>query len=309
METLDREFEAVTIEDIPLISSYLKKAKYEESNHNIIGFILWQETYPLWKYEGENWLILLGIHNQELFVYMPLCEKRYFKEAILAAKKVFDYYHVPFVLSCFVKEEMDFVTEVFPNYSGIEYRDNADYVYLTEKLRSFSGKKLQRKRNHLNAFYKMYEQHFVYESMNGENALECISFLRDWKEEDKDEFLDEERRGTERLLTLWDLLPAKGGIIRIDGKIKAFIVGSVLSERMCQINIEKADNNYRGLYQAILKEFLDREFLEYTYINREDDMGKENIRQAKMAYYPEFLIMKYRLCEEVGNDPKIDTGR
>ena len=299
METLGNEFEPVTVEDIPLIRKYLKLANYEESNHNIIGFMLWQETYPLWKYQGEHWLILLGIHEQELFVYMPLCEKKYFKEAIVAAKKVFDHYRVPFVLSCFVKEEMDFVTEVFQNYHSEEYRDNADYVYLTEKFRTFSGKKLQKKRNHLNAFYKEYQQRFVYESISKENIEACISFLENWKEEDQDSFLAEERRGVEKVLRLWEVLPTKGGVIRIDGEIKAFIVGSVLSDRMCQINIEKADSQYRGLYQAILKEFLMREFLEYPYINREEDMGKENIRQAKMAYYPEFLIMKYRLCEEV----------
>ena len=302
METLDRDFEAVTIEDVPLICSYLEKANYEESNHNIIGFMLWQDTYPLWKYEGDHWLILLGIHEQELFVYMPLCEKEYFKEAIIAAKKVFDHYQVPFVLSCFVKEEMDFVTEVFENYRGGEFRDNADYVYLTEKLKTFSGKKLQKKRNHLNAFYKEYQDRFTYETISEENIEECITFLKNWKEHDQDAFLEEERKGVERILRMWSSLPAKGGVIRIDGIVSAFIVGSKLSNRMCQINIEKADDSYRGLYQAILKEFLSREFLTYPLVNREDDMGKENIRHAKLAYYPEFLIMKYQLREEGQDD-------
>lgn len=297
MDTLGSDFQPITAADIPLISAYLQKANYEESNHNIIGFILWQETYPLWKYEGDNWLVLLGIHEQELFIYMPLCEKRYFREAITAAKKVFDHYHVPFVLSCFVKEEIDLAIEAFPGYSSCEFRDNADYVYLTEKLRTFSGKKLQKKRNHLNAFYKEYQDRYTYEKLTVDNTMDCIEFLKNWKPEDHDAFLEEERRGVIRLLKMWELLPAQGGIIRIDGEVKAFIVGSVLSDRMCQINIEKADGEIRGLYQAILKEFLLREFQDYVYCNREDDMGKENIRHAKLAYYPEFLIMKYRLCE------------
>lgn len=298
MTSLDKEFEPVTAKDIPLIEEYLAKANYEESNHNVVGFFLWQETYPLWKYQGDNWLILLGIHEGELFIYMPLCEKRYFKEAIISAKKIFDHYKVPFVLSSFVKEEIDLVVEAFPSYTECEFRDPADYVYLTEKLRTFSGKKLQKKRNHLNAFYKEYQDQFSYEAITPENIEECKEFLKHWKLSDDDAFLQEERSGVIRVLDLWEQLPAKGGIIRIDGMVKAFIIGSQLTERMCQINVEKADDSYRGLYQAILKEFLEREYLDTLYINREDDMGKENIRHAKLAYHPEFLIYKYRLCEE-----------
>ncbi|MEG1638979.1 MAG: phosphatidylglycerol lysyltransferase domain-containing protein, partial [Erysipelotrichaceae bacterium] len=172
-----------------------------------------------------------------------------------------------------------------------------DYVYECEKLRTFSGKKLQKKRNHLNAFYTLYENHYLYESLNANNALECIAFLDEWKKDNEDEFLNQERIGVKRLLRNWDLLPQKGGIIRIDGEIKAFTIGSLLSSNMCQINVEKGDDEIRGIYQAMVKEFLTREFLDCTYVNREDDMGKENIRSAKEAYHPIFMIEKYRLCE------------
>ncbi|MDR1795799.1 MAG: phosphatidylglycerol lysyltransferase domain-containing protein [Erysipelotrichaceae bacterium] len=292
------DFIPVTTADIDLLETFLKKAGYEECNHNIVNFYMWYKPYPLWKLVQKNYVLILGIHEGVFFLYMPLCEKQYFREAIRKAAGIFSHYQMPFVLSCFIKEEIDLVLQEFPGHTAISFRDSADYVYFTEKLRTFSGKKLQKKRNHLNAFYREQEGHWQYEELNSTNIPEVKKFLESWKPDEDDPVLADEREGAFTVLDLYEKLPAKGGVIRLDGQVKAFIIASRLSERMCQINIEKADAGVRGLYQAILKEFLQRNFTDTLYVNREDDMGNQNLRQAKMAYYPEYLIYKYRLREE-----------
>jgi uncharacterized protein len=295
---LYHDFLPVSMEQWEKIKDYLKIKQYEESNHNLVNMILWQEWYPLFCVENDHYLLLLGIHEGELFIYMPLCKDEYFEEAIRKAKSIFDTYGVKFVLSCFTKEAMDKVLEIYPEYCICPARESFDYVYKVEKLMSFAGKKLQKKRNHLNAFYKDYEGRFQYESMNETNVIECKEFLDKWKAETEDAFLQSDRKGTMRILDLFNRIEYRGGCIRIDGEIQAFAIGSVLSNRMCQENIEKANPEIRGLYQALIKEFLSHEFSEFEYVNREDDMGYDNLRQAKMAYYPEFMIEKYRLCRE-----------
>lgn len=295
---ISNDFSPLSLEQLPKIQKFLDIRQYEESNHNLVNMIIWLEWYPLFCVEEENYLILLGIHEGELFIYMPLCEEQYFEEAIKRAKSIFDQYNVPFVLSCFTKEEMDKVLNIFPGYCACSARGSYDYIYPVEKLISFSGKKLQKKRNHLNAFYLEYGQRYVYESFTIENVIECKTFLENWKAGVEDDYLQAERKGAMRTLDLFGEISYKGGCIRIDGEIKAFAIGSKLSNRMCQENIEKADSEIRGLYQAMMKEFLMHEFNDFVYVNREDDMDYENIRQAKMAYNPEYMIEKFRLCKE-----------
>lgn len=296
-QCLDHDFEQVTVHDIPLLKKYIALSQYEEANHNLVGFMIWLDTYPLWKYEGDGWLVLLGIHEGQLFIYMPLCKQEKLKEAILSAKEIFDRYEHPFVLSCYTKEVMDQVLEIFPEMEAEAFRDAADYVYLCEKLRSFSGKKLQKKRNHLNAFYKLFEGRWSYQSITAQDFDELIAFLGSWHKDDDNYMMAYEKLGILRVLEHWDEVEAEGGIIRVDGRIEAFVIGSRLSPRMCQMNVEKANDEIRGLYQAICKEFLTHTYLDCTYVNREDDMGSEELRHAKEAYHPEYMIMKYRLMK------------
>lgn len=303
---LEADFKLVTLSDLPVIQKYLEKSHYEESNHNLINMIQWADLYPLFIYRTEEYLLLLGIYQGQMFLYMPLCEEDYFEQAIRKGKSIFDRYKCPFVLSCFTKEMMEKVIEIYPEYCGCHECAADDYVYDVASLKTFAGKKLQKKRNHLNAFYKEYENRWSYESINEHNAQECIEFLDGWMTGD-DERLFYDVSGAKHVLRHWNELPAKGGLIRVDGQVKAFAVGSLLTERMCQENIEKADESIRGLYQAICKEFLTHEFPDIQYVNREDDMGIENLRQAKKAYHPVFMIEKYRLCRAGEDDDNEST--
>ena len=306
---LEADFKLIGLEDLAVIEMYLKKAGYEESNHNLINMIQWAELYPLFQYRTEDYLLLLGIYQGQMFLYMPLCEPQFFEQAIRTGKRMFDRYGCSFVLSCFTKDMMEKVLKMYPEYCGCHECAADDYVYEVEALKTFAGKKLQKKRNHLNAFYKENEGNWSYESISEKNIHECRAFLKGFESEG-DIKLHYELLGIDRIFEYFDKLPCRGGLIRIKGEVKAFAVGSVLSERMCQENIEKADESVRGLYQAMLREFLNHEFPDFKYVNREDDMGIENLRQAKNAYHPVFMIEKYRLCKAgVENDHKSDSER
>ncbi|HAM62785.1 MAG: hypothetical protein A2Y20_09700 [Firmicutes bacterium GWF2_51_9] len=293
------DFEPVTEEDCPKILDYLYRSGIEESNHNIVNMFQWRRQYPLWKYATDDYLLLLGIHKGTLFMYMPLCAPEKFCAAILKGKEIFETAHVPFELSCYTKEGVEKVLKVLPDTKFVDERDAFDYVYEAEKLRTFSGKKLQKRRNHINAFHKDYEGRFVYEAIDETNLDDVRAFLYSWKsDEDQDEYFKYEKQGAMDILDCYSKIPWEGGLIRIDGHVRAFVIGSMSSHRMVQINIEKADDSYRGLYQVVEKEFLNHHFPQATLVNREDDMGNEHLRAAKMALAPAYFIEKYRLREQ-----------
>ena len=97
----------------------------------------------------------------------------------------------------------------------------------------------------------------------------------------------------EKALRNMDALGLKGGLIRIDGVVKAFTVGEKKLPTMSQIHIEKADRDIDGLYQIINQQFAQRNCADTKYINREEDMGEEGMRKAKLSYYPDKMIEKY----------------
>lgn len=291
---IEQHFEKITIADIDQLAYYLDKCNYIESNHNLLNMIIWLDYYPLFKCVTEKYMLLLGVHDGAYFMYMPLCEDIYVNEALEYAKEIFAQYDYSFSFSCYTEDMMQKVFSIFNNYRICNQRSTYDYIYFTDSFRSFSGKKLQKKRNHLNFFYKTYE--YTYEPMSDGNIAECIEFAQKWKSDSEDLFIISERKGIVRALELFGTFDYKGGVIRVNDQVEGFVMGSMLTKNVCQENVEKANSEFRGIYQALLNQFLLHEYIEVEYINREDDLGLENLRFAKMAYNPKELLEKYWLC-------------
>ena len=221
----DMDFSPLNENDIPLIKKYLALAGYEESNHNLVNLLMWQNQFPLFKYIAEHWVLLLGIHQGTLFLYMPLCERKYLDDAIEQASAIFHKAGISFVMSAYTKEVKEQILEKHPNFCACSPRESYDYVYEREKLVTLSGKKLQKRRNHYNGFMKTYGDRYKFEPID--NYIEqCKDLLKSWKDDDDDEFLYYERLGTEYVLDNYQILQAKGGCLLINDKVEGFIIRS-----------------------------------------------------------------------------------
>ena len=174
-----------------------------------------------------------------------------------------------------------------------ENRDAFDYIYLRADLANLSGKKYHSKRNHISAFSK--KQDWVFRPITAENIADVKLCAEKWYKENadrEDKYLRCERCGVETILDNMELLGVRGGAVYVGENVVAFTLGSKISGEIFDIHIEKALNDYAEAYTVINREFA-RTLTEYKYINREDDMGLEGLRKAKLSYKPAILLKKY----------------
>ncbi len=180
------------------------------------------------------------------------------------------------------------------SYTFYENRDASDYIYLQSDLANLSGKKYHSKRNHISAFSKSFDWH--YESINDGNKDAVRKCAELWYQENADR-LDKtmlcEQKGIDIMLSNMERLSVRGGAIFVDGKAVAFCLGSPINSDCFDTHIEKALSDYSGAYAVINREFAKNELSDYKYINREDDLGLEGLRKAKLSYKPCILLKKY----------------
>ena len=177
----------------------------------------------------------------------------------------------------------------------INDRDNDEYIYLSEKLIKLSGKKLQSKRNHINRF-KAENHDWEYFPLTSRKELdECIKMLDEWEDNNMprgDKSLKYDYIATKVMLENFEYLQLRGGAVRVNGKIVAFTIGEPLTADSFVVHVEKAFGEMNGAYTIINQQFIEHEASEFKYINREEDMGFENLRKAKMSYYPDILLQE-----------------
>ena len=290
---MNLEFKEITVEDSPVMMPYYNMRKNNTCDSVFLESFIWKEfynvRYAIWEDKALLWLME---YNGKCFSAMPLCKEEDLPGAFGAIQQYFnEELGYPLVINLADEYAVKYLNLPEEKYFVKEQEDSRDYLY------KLSGKKLHKKKNRLNVFLRQYEGRFEYRTLGCDDKDDMWKFLDRWriqKGEDQEEHLDYEVRGIHDILRNCCELNIHMGGIYVDGRLEAFSVGSYNKiEDMAVIHIEKANPEIPGLYQAINQMFLLNEFPNVQWVNREDDMGLEGLRKAKMSYNPADFARKY----------------
>ena len=218
---------------------------------------------------------------------------------------------IPCYLTSMTEADCETLEQLYPGAFRFHTdRDAFDYVYSIDALADLKGRKFQKKRNHLNRFR---ENHPACQALPLDENTRVAAFclLRQWYENrkltDPHGDFQLEQIALERAFAFQQPLGIEGMVLMENGEPLAFAMGSRLSADTFDIHFEKAREDIDGTYAAINQAFashLREKHPELRWLNREDDLGLEGLRKAKLSYNPDHLIEKHwaRLWETEDED-------
>jgi len=299
------KFIPVTISDYQILKPFFSENPYSLSVYSPASIIAWSyQSFKAYYAIDNGDLLVAGQVSDEAdnrHLILPLSHHTVYTPNMLyniAKRCGFErYWYVPGnYIETLDRTELDsfFILE--------EQREFDDYVYLTEDLIFLKGNKFSKKRNLLNQFAREYlrKNRVTVKDISEEDIGDCLNFLEIWCEQhncdaDQEINLACEKNAAITTLKNMSILESKGILIRVDGVVSAFGIGSRLNKTTATLNFEKADPRIKGLYQFLDNECAKRLFFEYLYVNKESDMNIPNLAESKQSYNPVLRVRSFKM--------------
>jgi len=290
-------FKTVCLCDKAWVDEIVRAENSRSADYNFGNIYIWDKRFKqLVGRCGGRMLTKLRYEGKPAFVFPigtgPL------RPAVETLRSYAAIKHYPFCLRGITEEHRALLEAEYPGrFIYREDVDNADYLYLAEKLSTYSGKALHGKKNHCNRFEAENDWDFV--PLTRELIPGCLDMLDVWTEENAerlDPSVAYEHDALVRAFAAYENLGLDGGVLRAGGKIVGFTLGEMTGADTFDVHFEKAEGSINGAYPMVCREFvrmLMGRYPELRYINREDDMGLESLRRSKQSYKPEYLLKKY----------------
>lgn len=248
---------------------------------------------------GDYLLLMNGLLDNQTYLFPT--GRGDLKPVIEALREDAAVRGVPLTFFTLLGTQKDKLEALYPGeFEFTPMRHNADYIYNTQDLATLRGKKYHGKRNHINRFIKE-NPDWVYEPIDESNIEECRAMTNLWCLQvdcQDDESLKKEACAIKQALEHFEALNFLGGILRVNGEIVAYTIGDRLTDDIFMVHIEKAFSDLRGAYPMINQQFVLANCMDYKYVDRQEDMGVEGLRKAKLSYHPAIISDKYKAVDK-----------
>lgn len=288
-------FERLTIEQKSTYDALLHRAAHRGCAFSFANLYLWGRQCAA--RVGDDLLLFSHFHGKTLYPY-PICtgSARGAIELLIADSKERG---IPLRLSGLNTQDVEDLERWYPGQFRFHCgRDGHEYVYAIDDLADLKGRKLQKKRNHLNRFRQEHPDAEIL-PLDESNRVAAFHLAEQWYEDrvaaDPGHDYHLEHQALHRAFAFYSQLGMEGVVLMENGKILAFAMGSRLNHNTFDIHFEKALDAADGTYAAINRGFacyLREKYPDVKWLNREDDMGIEGLRKAKLSYCPDHMVEK-----------------
>lgn len=296
-------FEKITTSHKNQLCEYLLSMRKQCCEYSFANLYLWGRKRVA---ELEGFLLIQAQFDRKTVYLYPVGEGN-IKAALDAIIHDAAARGIPCCLAALTEAECRQVEALYPGAFQIYCdRDSYDYIYTIDDLADLRGRKFQKKRNHLNRFEQEHPDAQIL-PLDAKTLEKAHLLARKWYDErtatDPSGDYHLEKIALERAFTHYSEVGMEGVVLMEQDQIMAFAMGSRLNRDTFDIHFEKALGASDGTYAAINRGFaryLRDKYLEVRWLNREDDMGIEGLRKAKLSYNPDHMVEKCwaRLWEE-----------
>ena len=288
-------FKKLELSHRPLLEDYLIRANKQSCEYTFANLFIWGRK----KIAEYNGFLLLQSQFDRKTVYIFPVGVGDVKPALDTIISDAQMRGIPCCLATLTEQECRLIEELYPGKFRFHCdRDSYDYVYAIDDLADLKGRKFQKKRNHLNRFE---QEHSTAKIVPLDETNRAAAFLlaERWYESrvaaDPEADYHLEHLALHRAFAFYAQLGMEGVVLMEEGEAKAFAMGSRLNQDTFDIHFEKAMDTEDAAYAAINRGFaryLREKHPELKWLNREDDLGIEGLRKAKLSYNPDHMVEK-----------------
>jgi len=285
------DFEPIQLERAELYHQHLKQTPQVASDYSFANIWGWAREYSLeWAFSDD--LVWIRQNSPQPVYWAPVgpWEKIDWPGVFTQDDFKPGFTRVPEVLADLWRQQAGGMLRIE------EDRANWDYIYDVEELVTLRGNRFHKKKNLLNQFKKQNTYH--YEPFSAAMIDQALALQDDWctwRDCEDSDVLSAENRAIQRVFVYWERFPELlGGAIMVEDLIVAYTIAEPLDQDTVVIHFEKGCPAHKGIYQAINQMFLESLEGRFHYVNREQDLGDEGLRKAKLSYHPVTFNQKYR---------------
>lgn len=284
---LGLDFAPVTLNDQQQLDSILKGHPQKLCIYTFPNLVAWQavHSYKWCLFTPDTLLLSIQVNGQEHLLQpegsFTEKDQQELLEILRHQPQPVNIYRVP---NQFLKQQPAFCS----HFTDTIDPSRANYLYRTKDLATLAGRNYDKKRNLISQFERQYTWTAAPLTKNcGPHCIKILLEIANKKPVENSATLEGELKALEFMMTHFEQLNQKGCLLSIDGKPVAFSIYEALNPTTAVIHFEKADREFKGVYQMINREtakMIANDGLEF--INREEDLGVSGLHQAKMSYHP-----------------------